>query len=62
MSAKVQLASMLDFMGESEASQILQFAKDMFMLKPKTWDDIEEDEPMPDEAAIFADYYAKKNV
>jgi len=60
MSAKVQLASILDFMGESEANQLLQFAKDMFLLKPKTWDDIEEDTPTSDEEAIFANYYASK--
>lgn len=60
MSAKSQLIAMLDLIGESEANQILQYVKDAFLLKPKTWDDIEEDEPLPDEIAIFEEYYASK--
>ena len=61
MSAKMQIANMLEFLGESEANQILQFVKDTFLLKPRTWDDIEEDDPLPDEIAIFENYRAAKN-
>jgi len=60
MSAKMQIANMLEFMGESEANQILQFVKDTFLLKPRTWDDIEEDDPLPDEITIFEEYQANK--
>ena len=60
MSAKEQLVSMLDFIGEEEARSILQFVKEAFSLKPKTWDDIEEDTPLPDEIAAFEEYRAAK--
>jgi len=57
MSAKEQLLSMLDFIGEKEADQILMFVKDTFLLKPRTWDDIEEDDPLPDEIAAFKEHH-----
>jgi len=60
MNAKNQLTAVLDFVGESEANQILQYVRDTFLLKPKTWNDIEEDEPLPDELAVFEEYYASK--
>jgi len=60
MTAKEQLYNMLDFMGEQEAWQILVYAKEAFSLKPKTWDDIEEDDPTPDEIAAFEEYRAAK--
>lgn len=47
-------------MGENEASQLLSYAKELFRLKPITWDDIEEDDPLPDEIAAFEDYYADR--
>ncbi|MCL2035867.1 MAG: hypothetical protein FWG83_00570 [Oscillospiraceae bacterium] len=53
MTAKQQLLSILDFVGENEAMQILLYAKDTFSLKIKTWDDIEEDEPTTDEIEAF---------
>jgi len=46
--------------GEKEASQILIFSKETFSLKPKTWDDIEEDDPTSDEIAAFEEYRAVK--
>jgi len=58
MTAKDQLISMLDFIGENEANQILLYAKETFSLKPKTWDDIEEDDPSPDEITAFEEYRA----
>ena len=60
MNAKSQLTAMLDFIGENEANQILRYVRDTFLLKPKTWDDIEEDDPLPDEIEAFNDYYASK--
>ena len=60
MSAKSQLAVVLNFIGENEADQILQYVRDAFLLKPKAWDDIEEDDPLPDEIAAFNKYYATK--
>jgi len=60
MSAKEQLISILDFIGENEANQILLFVKETYLLKPKTWDDIEEDDPTLDEVATFAEYHAGK--
>ena len=60
MSAKSQIINMLEFMGENEANQILQYVRNTFSLKPRTWDDIEEDIPSPDETAIFEEYYANK--
>ena len=60
MTAKEQLYSLLDFIGEKEATQILIYSKENFSLKPKTWDDIEEDEPTPDEIAAFDEYHASK--
>jgi hypothetical protein len=57
MSAKDRLASILDFIGENEASQILLYVKDTFLLKQKTWDDVEEDDPLPDETAAFEEYF-----
>lgn len=56
MGAKDQIITILDFVGENEASQILQYVKDTFLLKAKTWDDIEEDDPTPDEIAAFEEY------
>ena len=56
MSAKEQLSNLLDFIEEDEAVQILHYVREVFILKPKTWDDIEEDEPMPDEVAAFNEY------
>jgi hypothetical protein len=41
---------------EKEANRILLYIKETFLLKPKTWDDIEEDDPLPDELAIFGEY------
>jgi hypothetical protein len=58
MSAKEQLMNILDFIGESEASHILLYIKEAFLLKPKTWDDIEEDDPLPDEIAAFNEYHS----
>ena len=60
MSAKEQLVNILDFIGEEEASRILLYVKETFLLKSKTWDDIEEDDPSPDEVAAFEEYYANK--
>ena len=60
MSEKQQLLTILNFMGESEASQILQFVKDSFRIKFKTWDDVEEDEPTPDEIDAIDQYLTSK--
>ena len=60
MSAKEQLINILDFIEESEANQILQYVKESFLLKPRTWDDIEEGEPFADEVAAFEEYRAEK--
>ena len=60
MTAKDQLINMLDFIGENEAKQILLYAKETFSLKPKTWDDIEEDTPFPDEITAFEEYRASR--
>ena len=46
----------MDFIGENEARQILLYARDSFLLKPKIWDDIEEDDPTEDEIAAFTEY------
>ena len=61
MTAKEQLYNMLDFIGEKEATQILVYVKEAFALRPKTWDDIEEDEPTPDEIKAFEEYAAAKS-
>ena len=55
-----QLITMLDLMGENEVNQILNFVKDSFRIKPKTWDDIEEDEPTLDEVDAIEQYLASK--
>ena len=60
MSAKEQLVSLLDFIGEKEANSILLYVKETFLLKPKSWDDIEEDESTPDEVIAFEDYRASQ--
>jgi len=60
MSEKQQLLTILDLMGENEINQILQFVKDSFRIKPKTWDDIEEDEPTPDEVNAIESYLSSK--
>jgi len=60
MSAREQLINILNFVGENEANQILQYVSETFLLKPKTWEDIEEDEPYPDEIAAFDEYRATK--
>ena len=39
---------------------MLRFAKSAFKLKPITWDDIEEDDPLPDEIKIIENYHASK--
>ena len=60
MSGKQQLLTILDLMGESEVNQILQFVKDSFRIKSKTWADIEEDDPTPDEVEAIESYLASK--
>ena len=60
MSAKEQLISIVDTIGESEANQVLQYVKDLLSLKTRTWDDIEEDDPTSDEVAAFLEYRATK--
>ena len=60
MSAKEQLINILDFIGEKEANSILLYVKETFLLKPKSWDDIEEDDPTPDEIKAFEEYRASK--
>ena len=60
MSAKEQLINILDFIGEKEANSILSYVKETFLLKPKSWDDIEEDDPTPDEIKAFEEYRASK--
>jgi len=60
MSEKQQLITMLDLMGENEVNQILKFVKDSFRIKSKTWDDIEEDEPTPDEIDAIEQNLASK--
>jgi hypothetical protein len=52
---------MMDFIGEREADRILDFIRETFSLKTKTWEDIEEDDPTPDEIAAFAEYRAHKS-
>ena len=56
MSAKAQLIHVMDFVGENEALQILQFIKNTFSLKSRSWDDVEEDNPTKDEIAAFEAY------
>ena len=58
VSAKEQLISILDFIDEKEANRILLYVKEAFLLKPKTWDDIDEDDPTLDELATFEEYRA----
>ena len=53
-------AYFLDFIGEKEANSILLYVKETFLLKPKSWDDIEEDEPTSDEVVAFEEYRASK--
>ena len=60
MSGKQQLITMLDLMGENEVNQVLKFVKDGFRIKSKTWDDIEEDDPAPDEVDAIEQYLASK--
>ena len=60
MSGKDQLINILDLMGEDEVNQILQFVKYNFRLKPKTWNDIEEDDPTQDEIEAIEEYLANK--
>jgi len=60
MSAREQLINILNFVGENEANQILEYINETFLLKTKTWDDIEEDEPFEDEIATFKKYRASK--
>ena len=61
MSAKEQLFNMLNFIEEREAERILIYVRKAYSLKPRTWDDIEEDEPLPDEVAAFEEYHSGAN-
>jgi len=61
MSAKEQLINILDFIGEEEANSILLYVKETFLLKSKSWDDIEEDEPTPDEVITFEEYRERQS-
>jgi len=47
-------------MGENEVNQLLKFVRDSFRIKSKTWDDIEEDVPTPDEVDAIEQYLASK--
>lgn len=60
MNGKQQLITILDLMGEAEVNQILQFVKDSFRIKPKTWSDTEEDDPTSDEIEAIEAYLASK--
>jgi hypothetical protein len=61
MNGREQILTMLDLMGENEIERVLQLIKDTFKLKAKTWDDIEEDDPMPDEIEAIEEYLASKS-
>jgi len=54
------LYSILDFIGEDEATQNLRYVKETLVLKRKTWDDIEEDEPTLDEFEAFNEFRTAK--
>lgn len=56
MSQKEKLISVMDFLGENEAEEVLQYIRTAFMLKPKSWDDIPEDDPTEDEIQTIAEY------
>ena len=43
-----------------EYSKQAENYRETFLLKPKTWGDIPEDEPLPDEVAAFEEYFASK--
>jgi hypothetical protein len=58
MSAKEQLINLLDVLGENEVKLILLYINETFLLETKTWDDIEEDNPTPDEVSAFMEYRA----
>jgi hypothetical protein len=60
MSAKEQLLSVLDFINETEAAQILDYVNRTLSLNSKTWDDIEENDPTPDEIAALEEYRSVK--
>jgi hypothetical protein len=60
MSSKEQLLSVLDSLSESEAAQILDYVNRTLPLNSKTWNDIKEDDPTPDEIAAFEEYRAAK--
>jgi len=62
MDAREQLQGIMDFIGEDEARRILIFAKETFLLKPRTWEDIDEDDPLPDEVAAFAEHRAGRGL
>ena len=57
---KNKLYSILDFIGEDEATQNLRYVKETLVLKRKTWDDIEEDEPTLDEFEAFNEFRTAK--
>ena len=60
LSGKQQLITILDLMGEGEVDQLLQYVKESFRVKPKTWDDVEEDDPTSDEIEAIEGYLASK--
>jgi hypothetical protein len=45
MTAKQELTCLLDFVSEHEARNILEYLKQGFALKQRTWDDVPEVEP-----------------
>ena len=47
---------MIDYMADSEVEQMLQIVKSHLQLKSKSWDDIAEDDPTPDEVAVIEEY------
>ena len=60
MNGREQILTMLDLMSENEIERVLQLIKNSFKLTAKTWDNIEEDDPTPDEIEAIEEYLANK--
>jgi hypothetical protein len=54
MSEKERLATIIDFLDEESAGNVVAFILSAYKMKPVTWDDIEEDDPTEDEIQFFA--------
>lgn len=56
---KERIIGALSIMSDDDAATVWSFIQDGYIVKTKSWEDIEDDEPTEDETEIISKYQAK---